>query len=127
MFGMVINVIRPRVLSTAPAVVDRFMQETVEEVSAQALADVHRLLDINIKKPTPYYETQIMIDRQGNDLAIVHDRGVIYGPWLEGVSARNASTKFKGYHAFRRATNGLVGQVDRLIKPAIDRMLARLK
>mgnify|MGYP003138581545 CR=1 FL=1 len=34
---------------------------------------------------------------------IIDDRGVVYGPWLEGVSPRNQSTPFKGYAAFRKA------------------------
>jgi hypothetical protein len=29
------------------------------------------------------------------------DGGVVYGPWLEGVSSRNNSSRFKGYHTFR--------------------------
>lgn len=32
----------------------------------------------------------------------IHDNGVVYGPWLEGTGSRNASTRFKGYAAFRR-------------------------
>lgn len=35
--------------------------------------------------------------------ASVDDGGVIYGPWLEGVSSRNQSTRFKGYSSFRMA------------------------
>ncbi len=34
--------------------------------------------------------------------AIVDDGGVIYGPWLEGTSNRNKTTRFKGYAAFRK-------------------------
>lgn len=30
------------------------------------------------------------------------DSGVVYGPWLEGVGSRNATTRFKGYASFRR-------------------------
>jgi hypothetical protein len=26
-----------------------------------------------------------------------------YGPWLEGVGSRNLTTRFKGYHGFRKA------------------------
>lgn len=33
---------------------------------------------------------------------VIHDGGVIYGPWLEGDSPRNMTTRFKGYHAFRQ-------------------------
>lgn len=53
---------------------------------------------------TGYYATQIQRTTLApyNDQR-VHDGGVVYGPWLEGVSKRNNSTRFKGYHAFRKA------------------------
>ena len=33
------------------------------------------------------------------------EKGVVWWPWLEGTSKRNESTRFRGYHAFRLATN----------------------
>jgi hypothetical protein len=30
-----------------------------------------------------------------------------YGPWLEGTGSRNQTTRFKGYHGFRQATQEL--------------------
>jgi hypothetical protein len=35
--------------------------------------------------------------------SLISDGGVIYGPWLEGISERNKTTRFKGYSSFRRA------------------------
>lgn len=32
-----------------------------------------------------------------------------YGPWLEGTGSRNQTTRFKGYHGFRRAAQQLDG------------------
>jgi hypothetical protein len=34
----------------------------------------------------------------------IFDGGVEYGPWLEGTSTRNQTTRFKGYHSFRKTT-----------------------
>ena len=34
-------------------------------------------------------------------------RGVTWSPWLEGVSKRNSSTRFKGYHLFRTTAERL--------------------
>jgi len=36
---------------------------------------------------------------------------VIYGPWLEGVSSRNMTTRFKGYATFRRTQKWLDSRV----------------
>jgi len=37
----------------------------------------------------------------------IHDSGVVYGPWLEGTSARNQTTRFKGYAQFRKTKDWL--------------------
>lgn len=109
----------------APAVMRRLMEEVTWEVGAQALADVHRLLDQSIRHPTPYYETQVTMQRVTPDV-VVHDRGVIYGNWLEGTSSRNTTTRFKGYHSFRRAAQGLQQKVPALTAAAVARGVARL-
>jgi hypothetical protein len=73
-------------------------------VAAAALERVQYNLDRSIQHPTPYYETQIMMQRIDPD-TVVHDRGIVYGPWLEGTSSRNHTTRFKGYASFRRAVD----------------------
>jgi hypothetical protein len=40
--------------------------------------------------------------------------GPVYGPWLEGVGSRNATTRFKGYRAFRKAANALERHIEDL-------------
>ena len=57
---------------------------------------------------------------------LITDGGVIYGPWLEGVGSRNASTRFKGYASFRRTAQWLEQQVPKVIRVRVDRMVARL-
>lgn len=107
-------------------VVRDILDEATWEVGAQGLADVHRILDQRIRHPTPYYETQVTVQRAARDV-VVHDRGVIYGPWLEGVSSRNQTTRFKGYHAFREACQGLQGKVPALVEPIVGRHLQALR
>jgi len=58
------------------------------------------------KHPTGYYESEIQTDLV-TDGTIVWDSDVIYGPWLEGLGSRNQTTRFKGYHTFRRVTQQL--------------------
>ena len=38
---------------------------------------------------------------------MIHDGDVEYGPWLEGVSSRNDSTRFKGYHQYKATSTYL--------------------
>lgn len=104
------------------ATMGRDMQE---DIAAQGYAFVMTNLNTSIRNPTPYYETQIVTQDRADDL-VVHDRGVVYGPWLEGVSPRNAATRFKGYASFRRAFQALEKRAPELAERVLNRYLARL-
>jgi hypothetical protein len=54
-----------------------------------------------LRTQTPYYRLQVRTDPIADGWR-VHDSGVVYGPWLEGTSSRNATTRFKGYSTWRR-------------------------
>jgi hypothetical protein len=49
-----------------------------------------------------------------------------YGPWLEGVGSRNATTRFKGYQGFRRATDELDTQAAPIAEVAIVPFVMRM-
>ena len=72
-----------------------------------------------VRHPTPYYWTKITADRDGAT-AVVHDQGVVYGPWLAGVGSRNATSRFKGYAHWR-----IAGQLVRRRVPGIMQRLLR--
>jgi hypothetical protein len=110
----------------AQAAVHAFLDEAKQEVAQQGLADVHQLLDLSIRNPTPYYETQILTERVGADW-VVHDRGIVYGPWLEGVGSRNKTTRFKGYWSFRRVTTVLRMKAHGIAERVLHRYLGRMQ
>jgi hypothetical protein len=120
-----VNVWGPVLDGRARRIIDDFLDEAKWVVGSQGLANVQVILDRRIRFPTPYYETQVMVQRRADDVA-VHDRGIIYGPWLEGVGSRNRTTRFKGYHSFRQATQELDKQVPRLVADAAARATRRL-
>jgi hypothetical protein len=99
--------------------------EAQQQVAQQGYADIMSILNREIRHPTPYYETQIVVQRmRGSD--VIHDRGVIYGGWLEGTSSLNAARRFKGYAAFRRSTQKLDREAPAIVEKTLDRYLARL-
>lgn len=108
-----------------PAAVRQFEQEAQQVVANQIYADVLHILDRSIRNPTPYYETQITTERVGGDV-VVHDRGIVYGPWLEGTSSRNQTTRFKGYSAFRKAARAVRPRVGELVASALARFVIRV-
>lgn len=105
---------------------DNMFTDMQTDVAAHASAQVHTILNAKIRKPTPYYETQITTERQVDDL-VVHDRGVIYGPWLEGTGSRNFPvTRFKGYHAFRDAETAVLSKLDSILERILRKYMAKL-
>jgi hypothetical protein len=118
-----------------------YQEDVTWAVGQQAYADVHSILDASIQQPTPYYETQITQQRGGVDditsvesdvvPVAVHDRGVIYGHWLEGTGSRNAPvTSFRGYGAFGKtaaALNLANGRTIQLAEGVLQRYLPRLR
>ena len=51
----------------------------------------------------------------------IDDGNVVYGPWLEGISSRNQSTRFKGYASFRRTAQWMTSR----IRPETKAVVAR--
>lgn len=93
-------------------VVDAAAQEVFHEVGAA--------LDAMLKNPTGYYESRITVDRS-RDTAVVHDQGVIYGPWLAGVSSLNEKSRFKGYPHWQRARQRTQAKVPQIAAPIVTR------
>lgn len=108
------------------AAIARFERDAVSDVSAQLLADWHQNLDQSIRHPTPYYETQLTRTRVNPTVIRVHDRGVVYGPWLEGTSSRNRTTRFRGYSALRRARQTTIARVPQLVAASLARLVRSL-
>lgn len=105
---------------------DDGIDDLVYQTAVQANAEVHELLDRSIRHPTPYYETQVTLQAFGNS-QVVHDRGIVYGPWLEGVSERNRTTRFKGYFSFRQAAQRIESEFQVRMQGFINNFLARLQ
>ena len=59
-----------------------------------------------------------------NMSAIIYDGNVVYGPWLEGIGSRNATSRFKGYGVYRQ-TASYLGKISRGIYDAHVRHWAK--
>lgn len=96
------------------------------EVAQQAMAEWHLNMDRAFQHPTSYYESTVHLSSDG-DGAVVHDTGVIYNYWLEGLGSRNAPvTRFAGYHSAQGAADEAAAQVGRLVDPIPREFLARM-
>lgn len=95
------------------------------DVATDGVGEVRRQLHAVLKHPTGNYSRHIAQRRVGL-VEKVHDSGVVYGPWLAGVSRRNRATRFKGYAHWRRATQALRRRAGRIAQRRIGNLLRRL-
>ena len=77
------------------------------------------------KASVGHYRRNIHARQRGLN-AVITDGGVVYGPWLEGTSSRNSTTRFKGYRSFRRTYQWIQRNAGRIIRPVMDRMVRDL-
>jgi hypothetical protein len=66
----------------------------------------------------------VIVDRSAE--TVVTTELATYGPWLEGTGSRNETTRFKGYHGYRKAAQELdrvAGDLaDVAIRPYVEEM-----
>lgn len=105
--------------------IDRYETEVTAEVADRGEDLVRSELGTSLRHPTGHYMSRIASTVTPTH-ARVHDSGVIYGPWLEGVSRRNQSTRFKGYAAFRRTTQQLSSESSRIAERILPRLIREM-
>jgi hypothetical protein len=77
--------------------------------------------------PTGYYESNVRTTIVSSDTALVHDGGVVYGPWLAGVGSRNAPvTRFAGYSHWREAKQLVEARGPAIAEQAVRRHLPEM-
>lgn len=109
----------------ALAALDDFMEAAEAEVAREGVNEVRAVLAGSLRNPTGSYESQIRADHIRGE-HVVDDSGVVYGPWLEGVSSANVSTGFRGYQQFRRASQALQARAPQVAERVLPPFLARM-
>lgn len=107
-----------------------------EKVQRAAEDVVRKLTELGVQRLTSAFPQGVPV-KTGNYRRNVHptiqgmqaqidDSGVIYGPWLEGTSSRNDSTRFKGYSTFRKTSDWLQEQAPDVCKAAAEKLASEL-
>lgn len=102
------------------------LSEVVDKVAQTGRDMVEQACMDHFRDPTPYYWTRLDVTELSADTRVVHDNDVVYGPWLEGISSRNASTSFKGYHMWRTTRAALADAVPTIVEPIVTQHLRGL-
>jgi hypothetical protein len=122
-FNLNVRMVGPVLEGKAPAIVEAMTASVVAEVADYTKFEVLRTLMEVLQHPTGYYESQITDTPVSSTLHRVHDNGVVYGPWLEGVGSRNYPvTRFKGYHTFRIVRNRMAQKTKAIVAAHLDRI-----
>jgi len=121
-----VNQLGPVVEGRAPAIVDLMLEGAMAEVASYALHEVQMELIEVLQHPTGYYESQVRAEPISRDQWSINDSGVIYGPWLEGLSERNQTTSFKGYAVFRRVQGRISQKATAIVQAWVSRTLGSL-
>ncbi len=110
---------------------ERAMQDACDQardhIASYAEERVLMGTSANFKTRTPYYETRVDTTRISSEVSLVHDHGVVYGPWLEGVGSRNFPvTRFRGYHFWRVAKQATAARGPQIADAAVQRHLPEM-
>jgi hypothetical protein len=106
-----------------------FCHDLAEEVTETAEMFWIGGMKRTFKEPTPIYWNTTNVEVNGN-VGVLNDggraRGLVYGPWLEGVGSRNKTTRFKGYFNLRKAAQQTRAQVRTIAAPLLRRYYVRM-
>lgn len=93
----------------APQIVHAWADGVKKDIAGQGMRMLRAVHMDKTGRGTGHYQAELQATTIGfNDIKL-HDP-VIYGPWLEGSSQRNRSTRFKGYHLWRQTAQELQRQ-----------------
>ncbi len=109
----------------AEAAIRDYTTDVAHTLGQEGVTEVKTTLHTVLRHPTGNYESHIN-SRDGGNTAVVNDRGIIYGPWLEGTGSRNRTTRFKGYATFRLVRQQLQGKSGEIAKRLLAKYIGRM-
>jgi hypothetical protein len=105
-----------------------YADEAREQIAEFGEEHALNLMGQSFREPTGYYESNVMTERVSADVSRVHDSGVVYGPWLEGVGSRNRPRPgFPGYEHWRKTKALLAVRAPEMAQRLLDRYLPRVR
>lgn len=111
--------------SQSKAAAQRMLVQVNDAIAMEGAQRVRARLRQVLKNPTGLYESQITVDRRTVYRGI-SDSGSVKGGWLEGLSSRNQTTRFKGYRTFRMVKQSLQDDAAIIAQPIVAQMVREL-
>ena len=125
--GVKVRVRGPVLNGQAPPVIKAALKGAIGDLVAEGESRVKLQLFPGHGLVTGHYRRSIHGEVTASLNGRIHDSKVVYGPWLEGVSSRNQTTRFKGFSAFRNAKQQLGRIAKGVLQKRVLQALQRLR
>ncbi len=108
-------------------VVRKFFEDAKQLVSKAGEDQVRQRVGRRAKHPTGSFAGAVHTKdfKKGRTIQADYPQ-ILYGPWLEGTSTRNTSTRFRGYSMFRLTRTWLRRNYMTLIQDLLNDAIAEL-
>jgi hypothetical protein len=105
--------------------VEAAMQDIDEAVAQEGVNLIQQRLHSVLQHPSGRYVSNIQTERK-SETNLITDGGMVYGPWLEGVGSRNATSRFKGYATFRQVAPEVEKLSQQIAEAALEQRIGGL-
>lgn len=110
---------------TAKDILHEWLDESKKKTADYAVRQLKAVGMDKTGRATGHYQAEIRTSLLSYNDVLISDP-VVYGPWLEGSSERNRSTRFKGYRLWRKARDAArqaaPGIAESLLPPYLERI-----
>ncbi len=113
----------------AQHIIREWMDEVKQDIADEGLARLRAFVMDKTGRATGHYQADIVTSRVSYGDVRIHNpaaSGYNYGPWLEGSSKRNRSTRFKGYHLWRKTGRKLQEDAPAIAEGKMPELIRRL-
>jgi len=122
-----VTVAGPLMEGRGPAVLQQFFDDATKLVAEAGRDELRKRATSKPRHPTGATAGAIVVRDFAKGKTIITDYPeVLYAPWLEGVSARNQSSRFRGYRMFKLTRGRLRKRVGPLVQDLLNRAVAEL-
>lgn len=138
MSGIEVTAKGPLMRGDAPPIVRQTAHDIVEELVDLGMTRLNLMLHprpagvyLSVeqaqkgKASTGHYRRSLHQEVQ-ETMGIISDGNVVYSSWLEGVSARNDATRFKGYRSFRTTAQWIQQQAQKVAEKHLAKLAEKL-
>jgi hypothetical protein len=109
----------------AQAAVDRFTRNSTTVLTRVGKQMVKLKYRSRIRENTGHFLGRISGEVTGR-IGHIYTKFILYGYWLEGVGSQNATSRFKGYWAYRETFIELDSRSQEILQPLVDKMIREM-